>query len=140
MIKLYLDVSDVILASKHTVYGNSDLPVKFCIYCWIYCFMMKKIILSKICYFSLGFLLCVIYSRNYSNYRFWQSLTVWTNNFWVLTLFVLRFLPLGPLASHLKQCLHCLPLFFWHFLCPYPIEHCKSFDLIINFQCLYIFP
>ena len=42
MIRLYLDVSDVIHANEHTKYYNCELLVN----CWIFgnaiCFMMKK--------------------------------------------------------------------------------------------------
>ena len=43
MIKLYLDVEDVILTKEHTKYGNSGLHVNCCIVLLMqFCFMMKN--------------------------------------------------------------------------------------------------
>ena len=51
MIKLYLDVNDVIHADEH---ANCVLPVNFWIFCWChFVFWSKRIILSKSCYLGL---------------------------------------------------------------------------------------
>ena len=55
MIKLYLNISDVIYASKYRKYANRGLPVNFSN------FLMKRIILSKSYYFNVRFPLTAIY-------------------------------------------------------------------------------
>ena len=43
MIKLYLNLSGVIHANKHTKYANCGLHVNFCNFLlMLFCFMMKK--------------------------------------------------------------------------------------------------